>query len=99
MNDNQKLFVVLAVVGALALCLVPPWQGRPDPGSSYAYAGHRLIFYTGPSVMVTDNASYHKFAETTRFGKRLHLQRLALELTAIAAAAVLVTLARTKKVR
>ena len=92
MTDAQKLFFTLGLIAIISLCLVPPWLGRSDSRSGYRYAGHRFIFYTGPSVAAMGSASYRAFEEKIRFGKKLHGQRLALELGAVILVATLLVL-------
>jgi hypothetical protein len=97
MTDAQKLFFALGLLAVISLCLVPPWLGKAELQSGYRYAGHRLIFYTGPSVSAMDSASYRAFEEKTRHGKKLYGRRLALEIGAIISISSLLILVNRKK--
>ena len=97
MNDNQKLFFALGLVAIVSICLVPPWLGKSNRRLSYRYAGHRLVFYTGPSASAMDSASYRAFEEKTRYGKKLHWQRLALEIGAVIIVSTLLILVNRRK--
>ena len=97
MNDNQKLFFALGLIAIISICLVPPWQGKSGSHSSYRYAGHRFVFYTGPSVSVMDVAPYRAFEEKTRYGKKIHWQRLVIEIGAVMSVTTLLILVNRKK--
>ena len=88
MNDSQKLITGLTIGCCVILCLFPPWVGKSTENADDEFVGHRFI-YTGPSVMAIDNASYQKFADKTRHGKKLALNILAIELGAVIIATTL----------
>ncbi len=67
MTDAQKLFFPLGLIAIISLCLVPPWLVRSDSRSGYRYAGHRFIFYTGPSVAAMGSASYRALEEKLEY--------------------------------